>query len=137
MPTPVVLVHGMWHGSWCWSLVTEQLAGRGIPAVAVDLDGHGLKQRSPRSRWTRPFDPRAYAAEPSTVAGLTVDAVAETLTAQLKRIGGGGPCVLVAHSMGGVAASAVAERNPELVAELVYLSAFAPVSGQPAAYYLG
>jgi AcrR family transcriptional regulator len=26
----VTLVHGFWHGSWCWSLVSEQLAGRGL-----------------------------------------------------------------------------------------------------------
>jgi pimeloyl-ACP methyl ester carboxylesterase len=57
--SPVVLVHGFWHGPWCWSLVTEELAARGIPSVAVDLDGHGLKSRSPSSRWERPFDPAA------------------------------------------------------------------------------
>ncbi|MFG2793767.1 alpha/beta fold hydrolase [Streptomyces sp. NPDC048419] len=45
--TPVVLVHGFWHGSWCWSLVSEQLASRGVASVAVDLDGHGLKSRAP------------------------------------------------------------------------------------------
>jgi pimeloyl-ACP methyl ester carboxylesterase len=39
---PVVLVHGMWHGSWCWSLVTGEPAARGLGSVAVDLDGHGL-----------------------------------------------------------------------------------------------
>ena len=27
----VMLIHGDWHGSWCWSLVTEQLAGRVSP----------------------------------------------------------------------------------------------------------
>ena len=127
----------MWHGSWCWSLVTEQLAGRGVPAVAVDLEGHGLRQRSPKSRWARPFDPQAYAQEPSALADLTLDAAVETLARQLKRIGNGGPCVLVAHSMGGVAATAVAERHPELVAELIYVAAFAPVSGLPAGFYLG
>jgi len=66
VPT-VVLVHGFWHGSWCWSLLTEQLAARGIPSVAVDLDGHGLKSRSPASRWGRPFDPAAFAAESSGI----------------------------------------------------------------------
>ncbi|MGW7380602.1 alpha/beta fold hydrolase [Streptomyces sp. NPDC054794] len=44
----VILVHGFWHGSWCWSLVAEQLAARGIASVAVDLDGHGLKGRVAR-----------------------------------------------------------------------------------------
>jgi pimeloyl-ACP methyl ester carboxylesterase len=134
---PVVLVHGSWHGSWCWSLVTEHLAGLGVPAVAVDLDGHGLKGPSPRSRWRRPFDPDAYATEPSPVAGVTASSAAATLVGQLRRIGDGGPCVLVAHSMGGVVATAVAERAPELVSHLVYLSAYAPVSGRPTSDYFG
>jgi pimeloyl-ACP methyl ester carboxylesterase/hemerythrin-like domain-containing protein len=133
--TPVVLVHGSWHSSWCWSLVTEHLAGLGVPAVAVDMDGHGLKGPSPRSRWQRPFDPAAYAAEPSPVATVTASSAAATLIGQLRRIGNGRPCVLVAHSMGGVVATAVAEQAPELVSEVVYLSAFAPVSGKPTSYY--
>jgi pimeloyl-ACP methyl ester carboxylesterase len=136
MRTPVVLVHGLWHGSWCWSLVTEQLASRGVPAVAVDMDGHGLKQRSPESRWARPFDRDAYATDPSPLGEVTASSAAETLVGQLRRIGGGRPCVVVAHSMGGVVATAAAERVPELIAELVYVSAFAPVSGRPAGYYI-
>jgi pimeloyl-ACP methyl ester carboxylesterase len=134
---PVVLVHGSWHGSWCWSLVIEHLAGLGVPAVAVDLDGHGLKGPSPRTRWGRPFDPAAYATEPSPVAAVTASSAAATLIGQLRRIGNGRPCVLVAHSMGGVVATAVAEQAPELVSEVVYLSAFAPVSGKPTTFYFG
>jgi pimeloyl-ACP methyl ester carboxylesterase len=134
---PVVLVHGSWHGSWCWSLVTEHLAGLGVPAVAVDVDGHGLKGPSPQARWRRPFDPAAYATEPSPVATVTASSAAATLVGQLRRIGNGRPCVLVAHSMGGVVATAAAEQAPELVSELVYLSAFAPVSGKPTSDYFG
>ncbi|MGW1506518.1 alpha/beta fold hydrolase [Streptomyces mirabilis] len=130
---PVVLVHGLWHGSWCWSLVTEHLAGLGVPSVAVDLDGHGLKGGSPQARLRRPFDPAAYAAAPSPVATVTASSAAGTLIGQLRRIGGGRPCVLVAHSMGGVVATLVAERAPDLVSELVYVSAFAPVGGTSAA----
>jgi len=57
----VILIHGFWHGSWCWSRVTEQLAADGVRSVAVDADGHGLNSRSPVSRWGRPFDPAAFA----------------------------------------------------------------------------
>jgi pimeloyl-ACP methyl ester carboxylesterase len=133
----VILVHGFWHGSWCWSLVTEQLAGQGIQSVAVDMDGHGLKSRPPLSRWDRPFDRAAFATEPSPVAGVTASSAAETLVGQLKVIGGGEPCVVAAHSMGGVVATAAAELAPELFAHLVYVTAFAPVSGLPAAAYIG
>jgi pimeloyl-ACP methyl ester carboxylesterase len=134
--TPIVLVHGFWHGSWCWSAVTEELAARGVPSVAVDLDGHGLKQRLPAARWSRPFDSLAYATEPGPSAPVTASSAAATLVAQIRRIGGGRPCVVVAHSMGGAVATAAAEQAPELFADLVYLSAFAPVSGYPSAYYI-
>ena len=47
-------------------------------------------------------------------------------------IGGGGPSVVVAHSMGGVVATLAAEMEPALVSRLVYIAAFAPVAGVPA-----
>jgi pimeloyl-ACP methyl ester carboxylesterase len=133
MPT-VVLVHGFWHGSWCWSLVTEQLAASGIASVAVDLDGHGLKGRSPASRWRRPFDPAAFAVEPSGPPAVTATSAAATLVKQIRVIGGGAPCVVVAHSMGGTVATAAAELEPSLFTHLVYVSALAPVNGTAAAY---
>lgn len=135
MEVPVVLVHGFWHGSWCWSPVTEQLSGRGIRSVAVDLAGHGLKGRAPRTRWSRPMDAAAFATEPSPVAEVTASSAAATLVEQLGRIGDGRPCLVVAHSMGGVVATAAAELAPELMTRLVYVAAFAPVAGLPAAAY--
>jgi pimeloyl-ACP methyl ester carboxylesterase len=42
MTTTTVLVHGAWHGAWCWDSVVDGLAARGLPAVALDLPGHGL-----------------------------------------------------------------------------------------------
>jgi pimeloyl-ACP methyl ester carboxylesterase len=35
--TTIVMVHGAWHGPWCWNLVTELLDEEGIPHVEVDL----------------------------------------------------------------------------------------------------
>lgn len=134
---PVVLVHGYWHGTWCWSLVAEQLAGQGVPSVAVDMLGHGLNQQQPSARWQRPFDPGQFATEPAPSAGVTATAAAEHLVAQLGTIGRGRPCVLVAHSMGGTVATLAAEMAPELVAHLIYVTAFAPVSGAPAVAYIG
>jgi hypothetical protein len=68
----VTLVHGFWHGSRCWSLVTGQLAGRGIQPVAAGMDGHGLKNRSPHSRWGRPFGPAAFAPVSGLPAGAYI-----------------------------------------------------------------
>ena len=33
----IVLVHGAWHGAWCWEPVIARLDAAGLPAVAVDL----------------------------------------------------------------------------------------------------
>ncbi|MFF2375266.1 alpha/beta fold hydrolase [Streptomyces xiamenensis] len=132
---PVVLVHGFWHGSWCWNPVVEKLAGRGILSVAVDLDGHGLCGPAPRARRARPFDAQAFATELSPVATVTASSAAASLAERIRTIGGGRPCLVVAHSMGGVVATALAEHAPELVAGLVYVSALAPVNGEPAAFY--
>jgi len=126
----------MWHGSWCWSRVTGPLAALGVPSLAVDLEGHGLKGRSPEARWSRPFDPAAFAAEAAPSAAVTASSAAAELVAEIRRAGGGRPCVVVVHSMAGVVGTAAAELAPELFAELVYLAAFAPVSGAPVAAYL-
>src|SRR6187431_2302863 len=37
----VALVHGAWHGAWCWERVVERLDARQVPVVAIDLPGHG------------------------------------------------------------------------------------------------
>ena len=37
----VVLVHGAWHGGWCWERIVDRLSAGGVRAVAVDLPGHG------------------------------------------------------------------------------------------------
>jgi pimeloyl-ACP methyl ester carboxylesterase len=103
-----VLVHGAWHGAWCWAKVAEALAGRGHRAVAFDLPGHG-DDRTPLSQVTL----HAY-------ADRTVEALKEA----------GGRSVLLGHSMGGMVISQAAEAAPELVGLLVYLCAFLPRDGE-------
>ena len=39
--TTFVLVHGAWHGAWCWELVSEALQGKGHKVIAPDLPGMG------------------------------------------------------------------------------------------------
>ena len=36
-PATVVLVHGAWHGAWCWDNVVELLTDAGVRSVAVEL----------------------------------------------------------------------------------------------------
>jgi len=101
------LVHGAWHGAWCWYKVLPRLQQAGHRVEAVDLPGHGVDHRP--------------------VAGLTIDDYAEAMLEVLAEHDE--PAVLVGHSMGGGVISRMAERAPERCARLVYLCAFLPESG--------
>ncbi len=41
-----VLVHGAWHGAWCWDKVVSLLQSKGHRAEAIDLPGSG-KDKTP------------------------------------------------------------------------------------------
>ncbi|MER6563202.1 alpha/beta fold hydrolase [Streptomyces sp. NPDC001027] len=130
--TPVLFLHGYWHGSWCWSEVMAHVAGMGRPAVAVDMAGHGLRAGRPQCLTRRPFDAEALATEVSPVAGVDLDQAGDLLVSQVREVGRGGPVTVVAHSMGGAVLTRAAQLTPELVAHAVYLTAFMPASDVPA-----
>jgi pimeloyl-ACP methyl ester carboxylesterase len=102
------LIHGAWHGRWCWEKLVPKLEIKGHRVVARDLPGLGLD--------------RTPAAE-ITLERYT-DAVCDALAKEAE------PVVLVGHSMGGVVISEAAERMPEKIKALVYLTAYLLVSGQ-------
>ncbi|MEV4170777.1 alpha/beta fold hydrolase [Nonomuraea sp. NPDC049709] len=131
----LVFVHGFWHGSWCWSEVVPHVVAAGRPAVAVDMAGHGLYARRPQWFTEPPYNPEAVRTEVSPVGDVSLDDAAELLTSQVKRIGGGEPVTVVAHSAAGPVLTRVAQRTPELVAHAVYLTAYMPASDVPAAAY--
>jgi pimeloyl-ACP methyl ester carboxylesterase len=97
----VVLVHGAWHGTWCWDAVVDDFARRGIDVVAVDL-------------------PSVTRAD----ASLADDA--DHVRAALDE--GSGPALLVGHSYGGAVVTD-AGVHPD-VAHVVYLTAFALDAGE-------
>jgi len=47
-----LLVHGAWHGAWCWTSLIPHLAAAGHVAIAIDLPGYGLNARFPKSYFT-------------------------------------------------------------------------------------
>ena len=94
----IVLVHGAWHGPWCWEKVSRQLRSEGRRVIEVTLPGHerpGAKGRI----WTRM----------SSFIRAVGDAVADA----------GVPVVLVGHSMGGYVAQRYLEDNDAAAAVLV------------------
>jgi pimeloyl-ACP methyl ester carboxylesterase len=133
---PVLFLHGFWHGSWCWAEVLARVTAAGTRALAVDMAGHGLRARRPAAATGRPFDAGLLATEPSPVADVDLDQAAELLAGQAGQLGAGDPVVVVAHSMGGPVLTRAAQAAPGLVAHAVYLTAFMPASGIPAAAYI-
>lgn len=104
----IVLVHGAFHGAWCWEGITGELEARGHSVEVFDLPGSG--------------------ADPTPVAEVTLDAYAERICEVLGATSE--PAVLIGHSMGGVAITHAAARCPERISSLVYVCAFLPGDGQ-------
>ena len=129
--TPILFLHGSWHGSWCWAEVLARVTGAGARALAVDMAGHGLRARRPEAPTRRPFDAGLLATEPSPVADVNLDQAGELLISQIAQLGAGDPVVVVAHSAGGAVLTRAAQLAPRLIAHAVYLTAFMPASGVP------
>ncbi|WP_443750315.1 alpha/beta fold hydrolase [Asticcacaulis solisilvae] len=120
-----VLVHGGWHNHSVWDKVASRLEANGFAAFAPDLPGAGVHATAPASLTARPFDAEAFATERSPVADLTQDARTEAVIAVVKQAAAaGGKVVLVGHSAGGMTVSAVAERVPDRLSAIVFLSGF-------------
>ncbi|HEX3778375.1 MAG TPA: alpha/beta fold hydrolase [Pseudonocardiaceae bacterium] len=134
--SPVLFVHGFWHGSWCWSEVIARLTGMGHRAAAVDLAGHGLRAARPECLRMRPCAAESLATEVSPVADVDLDEAGDLLVSQIKQVGGGRPITVVGHSAGGLVLTRALELAPDLVAHVVYLAAFMPAAGIPGHAYL-
>lgn len=108
MMSTYVLIHGAWHGGWCWKKVAPLLEQSGHIVLTPDLPAHG-DDRTPLSEVTL----QSYA-----------DRVGEVVNAQQE------PVILVGHSMGGMAISQAAEYCSAKIKTLVYVSAFLLQKGE-------
>ena len=126
-----VLIHGAWHNHSAWDRVTPILEANGFAAVTLDLPGAGVNAIAPTSLGLRPFNPAAFAAERSPVAGVTQEERTQAVVALVKEAAllSDGKVVLVGHSAGGMTISAVAERVPNLLLAVVYLAGFMVPNG--------
>lgn len=106
--TNFVLVHGAFHGGWCWSEIVSGLEEAGHNVVAPDLPGAG-NDETPLSDVT---------------LALAVERVVDSLRAYKE------PAILVGHSNGGVVVTEAAAKVPEMVSRLIYLAAFRPAHGE-------
>lgn len=104
----ILLVHGAWHGSWCWAKIVSLLQRDGLNAVTLDLPGR--------------------AGDVTPIENLTLERYAQAVcrVARVQKE----PVVVVGHSLGGVVITQAAEYEPQRFAKLVYLCAFLPQNGQ-------
>jgi pimeloyl-ACP methyl ester carboxylesterase len=135
---PFVLVHGGWWGAWSFERLIPLLMSRGHVALARDLPGHGLNARFPASYMRRPMEPASFETERSPNAQFSRDDYVDAILDAIDCVSafGNGKVVLVGHSMSGALISMVAERAPERIAKLAYLSAFMPRTGAAIVDYI-
>lgn len=119
-----VLVHGAWHSSFHWCFVADRLRAAGHRVITVDLPGHGVNARYPRSYFAD--GQRGFESEPSPLKDVTLDIAAHAVIAALQRAQGHTKPVLVGHSLGGTVITRAAELAPDSIRQLVYLAAFLP-----------
>jgi pimeloyl-ACP methyl ester carboxylesterase len=106
----IVLVHGAWHGAWCWRRVVPLLWLAGHRVVTVTLSGLGE---------------RAHQLSPDITLATHVEDVVTAMRAE--------ECdraVLVGHSYGGLAVTGAADRLGNEVGRLVYVDAVVPLPGE-------
>ncbi|MEU1474414.1 alpha/beta fold hydrolase [Streptomyces sp. NPDC005760] len=133
LPT-FVLVHGAFANSFSFAPLQAELALLGHRSVAVDLPGHGFEATFPAA-YQAPQDLDALAAEPGSIKGVTLADNTARVIEVLERAKQNGPAILVAHSRGGLTATAVANVRPELIDRIVYVSAWCPVDLDVSDYY--
>jgi len=128
-----VLVHGGWHNHSAWDRVAPMLRAGGYSALTLDLPGAGANAIAPTSLRCRPFDPAAFAAERSPIAGITQEERTQAVVALVEEAASlsDGKVILVGHSAGGMTISAVAEQVPNLLLAVVYLAGFMVPNGIP------
>jgi pimeloyl-ACP methyl ester carboxylesterase len=110
---PFVLVHGAWHGAWCWRRVARLLTRKGHEVFTPTLTGLG--ERSHLLTLAVNLDTHI------------ADVVNEMKWQELSGV------VLVGHSYGGMVVSGVAEKMEKAISSLVVLDAFLPETGQSVA----
>lgn len=134
--TTFVLVHGSGTSSHMWAPVQRALALSGRRSFAIDLPGHG-EEAQYSAAYQAPQDLEALRTQPSSLTDVTLDDNVEALESAVRALREHGPIVLVAASLGGVTATVLANRHPELVDRLVYISAWACVSKASPVEYMG
>ena len=109
-----VLIHGSWHGGWCFDTLRPLLERAGHAVIAPDLPGMG--------------------GDEATLAAVTLEGWAQ-FVARLCRNAPQQPVILAGHSRGGLVISQAAEIAPEAIGTLVYICAMMLPDGMSRAQF--
>ena len=112
--TTYVLVHGAWHGGWCWNKTAPLLRAAGAEVFAPTLTGLGE---------------RAHLNDRLDPADITLDVHVQDVV-QLMQYEGLRDVVLVGHAYAGMVITGVAEVCPARVAHMVYVNGVVPQDGE-------
>jgi pimeloyl-ACP methyl ester carboxylesterase len=111
-----VLVHGAWHGGWCWKKVTPLLQANGYSVYTPTLTGLG---------------DRSHLLHPDVTLDTHINDIVSFIEFEdLKNV------ILVGHSYAGMVITGVAERISSRLSSLVYLDAFLPENGKAVVDYV-
>jgi pimeloyl-ACP methyl ester carboxylesterase len=103
-----ILLHGAWHGAWCWEKVIPLLKANGHKVFAPDLPGHG-NDKTP-------------------LKAITFNSYIDCVRPYIER--SDEQVILVGHSMAGVFISQLAEYYASKIRMLVYVTGFLPLNGE-------
>ncbi|MDG9690174.1 alpha/beta fold hydrolase [Streptomyces sp. DH17] len=134
MQPTFVLVHGAFANSFSFAPLQAELGLLGHRSVAVDLPGHGFTATYSHA-YQAPQDLVGLGSAPGSIKGVTLADNVAHLLGILERAKENGPVILVAHSRGGVTATAAANARPDLIDRVVYVSAWCPVDLDVNDYY--
>jgi pimeloyl-ACP methyl ester carboxylesterase len=104
-----VLVHGAWHGGWCWRRVSDLLQKQGHKVFTPTMTGLGE---------------RSHLIDSKVNLATHVTDIVNVIKWE-----GLGDIVLVGHSYGGMIISGVAEQARHAIGSIVFLDAFVPENG--------
>ncbi|GHA65105.1 esterase [Streptomyces tauricus] len=110
--TNFVLLHGAWHGGWCWARVATRLRAAGHSVFSPTFTG---------------VSDRAHLLSPQVDLITHVDDVVRLMDAEDLH-----DVILVGHSYAGMVVAGVAEQRPDRIRTRVYLDAFFPRGGESA-----
>ena len=112
-----ILIHGMWHGGWCWERLTPLLQAAGHQVYTPTLTGleEGAQARNDDIDLITHVQEIVYLCESDNLRDV----------------------ILVGHSLGGFMAHVIADRIPERIARIVNLDGIVPENGKSLADLIG